>query len=102
MDWLLSKGYDDHPYTVDEISGHRHLWLTCREKLETVIRYTKQNKRQARGNKYAEEHGLHHLEWLTRRDLRYSCEGLGKFLFFNIFFFSVTIFKHSNLVIFKN
>ena len=65
VDWLLLKGYDDHPYAVDETSGHRLLWLACKKKLETVIPHTKQSKRQARVNDYAEEHGIHHLWLLT-------------------------------------
>ena len=89
VDWLLSKGYDDHPHTVDETSGHRHLWLACEKKLETVIPHTKQIKRQAKGNDYAEQHGLNHLHLLMTCGLRYSFNRCyGKFFVFNINFFS--------------
>ena len=83
VDWLLSEGYNDHPYTVDRLSGHRRLSLACKKKLETVIPHTKQSKRQARGNDYAEERGFHHLELLTRCGLPYPSARFseGKFLF---------------------
>ena len=78
VDWLLSEGYNDHPYTVDRLSGHRRLSLACKKKLETVIPHTKQSKRQARGNDYAEERGFHHLELLTRCGFPYPSARLGE------------------------
>ena len=82
VDWLLSEGYDDHPYTVDETSGHRHLWLACRKKLETENTSTEQSRRQEKGDEYAKRHGIDHLEWLTTLGLHESWKIPGKFFLY--------------------
>lgn len=74
VDWLLSREYDEHSYTVDFKPGHKHLWQVCRSEFENLesIRW---DRRREKTRTYAAKYGLEHLKLLTNPDVRGATPG---------------------------
>lgn len=64
VDWLLSRGYDEHSYTVDSVPGHKLLWLACRKEYEK-LKGNAQCEERTKAQEYASQYGMNHLEWIS-------------------------------------